>query len=144
MRPGGNSYGVTFNTIAQQHLPRQWTRPAGRGVQELESSRRFQGTYSYGHVVVGNALYNNGGPGVAMHNHVPPPPGIDLSDNAVVGNTIYGNATDIGVGNPSNTGISIYSVAPVNGTVISQNTIGHEQVGIYYNVPSGVLRATTE
>ena len=66
-----------------------------------------------------------------MHNHAAPgvngvsshAPGVNLGDNRITGNQISGNGADNDDPlSPGATGISIFSLAAVTGTVISQNT----------------------
>ena len=59
-----------------------------------------------------------------MHNHASGGPPVNLNDNAIVGNQISGNHADTQDAATSGpTGINLYSVAPVTGTVIAQNVI---------------------
>jgi hypothetical protein len=55
----------------------------------------------------------------------------------IVGNVISGNAADTDdAATPGTTGINIYSVAPVTGTIIALNKISNEQVDIAVNTPA--------
>jgi hypothetical protein len=100
------------------------------------------GSKNYGNVVVNNILTGNGMPGVAMHNHAAPPgaPAVSLDDNMIIGNTISGNSADFDdAATPGTTGINIFSLAPVNGVVISQNVISQQSIGLAVNAPGKVV-----
>ncbi len=102
------------------------------------------GSKAFGNVVINNNLRGNGLPGVTMHNHaapgvngVPaflPPPVFD--DNLIVGNDISANSQDFeDAATTGPTGINIFSVAPMKGTIISQNVIHQEALDVVINVP---------
>ncbi len=87
-------------------------------------------------MVIGNTLMGNGLPGVAMHSHRS---GQQLNDNIIAGNTISGNGFDTGdAGTPGTTGINVFGVSAVTGTVISQNTISNQDVSIVAHTPAAV------
>jgi len=68
---------------------------------------------------------------------------VDLDDNVIVGNTISQNGADVEDTATSGTaGINIHSLAPVNGTVVSQNLISQEAIGLAFTAPSGGVSAT--
>jgi hypothetical protein len=99
------------------------------------------GTKAYGNVVVGNRLRGNGLPGVTMHNHVPngtpgfPPAPAVFDDNMIIGNDISENAQDTDDAATSGpTGINIYSVSPMTGTLILQNVIHQESIDIVVKI----------
>jgi len=102
------------------------------------------GSKTYGNVIVNNTLKGNAQPGVTMHNHaaagingVPAgaPPTV-FDDNVIIGNTISGNAADLAdAATPGPTGINIYSVAPMSGTLIVQNTFSQEIFDVIVKVP---------
>jgi hypothetical protein len=90
---------------------------------------------------VNNLLKDNGLPGVAIHNHAVPPgaPAVDLNDNVIMGNHISGNAADtMDAATPGPTGINIYGVAPITGTLISGNVIEDEAEDIVTKTPAEV------
>lgn len=132
-------FGITNNTVADNlsvHNGYQ-TPGAGAGVGIFAP---FPGTTNAGNVVIHNEIRNNGLPGVTMHNHAwsafAPP--VNLNDNVIVGNHISGNAADTqDAATPGPTGINLYSVAPVWGTVISQNVIDDEAVDVAFKAPAG-------
>ena len=134
------SYGVTNNTIVgnvSNHNGYQ-VPGAGAGVGIFAP---FPGTKAASNTVVGNKLTNNGQPGVSMHNHAwapAPAPSVSLDDNVIVGNYIAGNAADAGdAATPGPTGINLYSVAPVWGTIVSENIIEDESVDVAFKAPKG-------
>lgn len=137
-------YGVMRNTIAHnvsQHngydLP-----GAGAGVGIFAP---FPGTTNAANVVIDNDLLNNGLPGVTMHNHAAAPspaPPVNMNDNVIVGNHFSGNGADTADAATSGpTGINLYSVAPVMGTVISQNVFNGEAIDVAFKAPTGQVSA---
>lgn len=71
-----------------------------------------------------------------MHSHTP---GQNLNDNVIVGNIIYNNAADTDdAATPGTTGINVFGVSPVMGTVIAQNTIKNEHDAVVANTPAPV------
>jgi parallel beta-helix repeat protein len=102
------------------------------------------GMKNYSNVVVNNLIMGNGLPGVAMHNHAAPPgaPPVDLDDNVIIGNTIFQNGADVeDTATSGPAGINIHSLAPVNGTVISQNAITQETIALAFTAPGGEVTA---
>jgi hypothetical protein len=62
-----------------------------------------------------------------------------LDDTVIAGNTISGNGADTAdAATPGTTGISIYSLAPVNGTLIVGNTIEDETEDIAINTQGSI------
>jgi parallel beta-helix repeat protein len=103
------------------------------------------GSKAYGNVVVNNHLRGNGLPGVTMHNHAAPgvngvpaflPPPI-FDDNVIVGNDLSANSQDFfDAATPGPTGINVFSVGKISGTIISQNTITQESLDIVVKAPA--------
>lgn len=136
------AFGVIRNTVSHntsEHNGYQLPG-AGAGVGIFAAG---PGNTATGNVVIDNRLLNNGQAGVAMHNHAfapAPAPPVDLNGNVVVGNYFSGNAAESGDAATSGpTGINVYSVAPITGTVVSQNTIDNEAIGVAFKAPSGEL-----
>jgi hypothetical protein len=132
--------GVYHNTItANQSLRNGLLLPgAGAGVGIFAAG---PGSQTYGNVVVNNEMMGNGLPGVAMHNHasVPGAPPVVFDDNMIVGNTISQNGADTeDTATSGPTGINIASVAPINGTVVSQNIITQESIALAFTAPGQV------
>jgi hypothetical protein len=106
---------------------------AGAGAGIFDS---VPGAQAYGNVVINNQLRGNGLPGVAMHSHTP---GQNLNDNLIVGNRISGNGADTAdAATPGPTGINIFGVSPVTGTVIAGNLIEDEAEDIVTKTPAEV------
>jgi nitrous oxidase accessory protein NosD len=60
----------------------------------------------------------------------------------IIGNRISGNAADTAdAGTSGPTGINVYSVAPITGTVISQNVFEDEAVDVAFKAPAGQVNA---
>jgi parallel beta-helix repeat protein len=128
-------YGVFHNTIGGNDSFSNGLAigGAGAGVGIFDS---IPGTANYGNIVVKNRLHDNGLPGVAMHSHAP---GQNMNDNVIVSNTIHGNGADTDdAATPGTTGINVFGVSPITGTVIAQNTVKDEHDAIVANTPAPV------
>ncbi|HTS50260.1 MAG TPA: right-handed parallel beta-helix repeat-containing protein [Bryobacteraceae bacterium] len=134
--------GVYQNTISDNTVVNNGTKGQGAGVGIFAPG---PGSNASGNVVVNNTITNNGLPGVTMHNHAAPPgaPAVNMNDNIIVGNTISGNGADTDdAATPGTAGINIFSKAPVTGTVISENSISGEHIGVEFNAPSGGVQVS--
>ncbi len=126
-------FGVYHNTISENES-------SGNGVA-IEGAGAGVGIFGflpgagvYGNVVIHNRLIGNGLPGVAMHSHAP---GGNFKDNAIIGNYIAGNGADTeDAFTPGPTGINLYGVSALSGTVISQNIIKDEAIAIAVKTPA--------
>jgi nitrous oxidase accessory protein NosD len=138
------SFGVSNNTIAHNNSSHNGFQVPGAGAG-VGIFAPFPGTTATGNVVIDNDIHNNGLPGVTMHNHAAAPapaPPVNLNDNVITGNRISGNAADTAdAATPGPTGINVYSVAPITGTVISQNVFEDEAVNIAFKAPAGQVNA---
>jgi hypothetical protein len=133
-------YGVYSNVVANNDSTRNGYQIPGAGAG-IGIFAPGPGNKTYANIVVNNQLTNNGLPGVAIHNHAAPPgaPPVDLNDNVIIGNRISGNGADTQVPAPSGpTGINVYGVAPITGTVISGNVIDQESYDVVSNTPAEV------
>jgi parallel beta-helix repeat protein len=124
------AFGVFHNTIAGNTITRNGLATnEGAGVGIFAGP---PGGQNYGNVVIGNIMEGNGLPGVTMHSHSPFQ---NLNDNLIVGNQISNNGPDGDVPTSGPTGIVVFSDAaggapPITGTLISQNSISDEEIGI--------------
>jgi len=136
------SFGVIRNTITRNDSSHNGLDVPGAGAG-VGIFAPFPGTTASGNVVINNDLHDNGLPGVTMHNHAAAPspaPPVNLNDNVIVGNRISGNAADTADAATSGpTGINVYSVAPITGTVISQNVFDEEAIDVAFKAPVGQL-----
>jgi parallel beta-helix repeat protein len=133
---GSTPLGITHNTIANNTSSHNGflVPGAGAGVGIFAA---LPGGIVTGNVVINNQLTNNGLPGVAFHAHAP---GESLNDNMIIGNTISGNGPDTeDAATPGPTGINVFGVSPITGTIISQNVIDSEMIDIVVNTPVEVL-----
>jgi nitrous oxidase accessory protein NosD len=77
-----------------------------------------------------------------MHNHAAPPmlSPVNFNDNVIVGNHFSGNGPD-NPGAPTSgpTGINVFSMAAITGTMISQNTFENEAIDIGFSASTGQL-----
>lgn len=128
-------YGVFNNNIVGNSVARNGQVGAGAGVGIFAAG---PGNLTFGNKVIGNTITDNGLPGVTVHNHalVPGAPGINLNDTLIVGNLISGNAADTeDAATAGPTGINVYGVGAIYGTVIAQNTIVNEALDVVTNNP---------
>ncbi len=145
--PQGVNFGLSHNTISGNFVSHNGYAGQGAGVGIYAAG---PGATDTANVVINNVLTDNGLGGVTMHNHaapgcngIPPQaPGVNLNDNVIVGNQISGNAADFDdPASPGPTGISIVSVGPLTGTVISQNDFTFEVADIVFSAPAGTVEA---
>jgi parallel beta-helix repeat protein len=145
--PPGLNFGIYNNTISKNTVQHNGSIGQGAGVGIFAPG---PGSSAYGNVVIGNSISDNGDGGVTMHNHaaagvggVPSlAPPVNLNNNTIAGNDISGNQADNDdPKSPGFTGISIVSVAPVMGTVISENNFGDEIADIAFSAPAGSIEA---
>jgi hypothetical protein len=140
-QPSPTPFGVFDNTIAENESSSNGlaVEGAGAGVGLFAPG---PGNKVYANVVINNELKDNGLPGVALHNHVVAPmdtPAVNLNDNLIAGNRISGNGADTeDAETPGPTGINVFGVAPITGTIISGNVIDDEAVDIATNTPAQV------
>jgi hypothetical protein len=127
--------GVFRNTIANNESTRNGLQVpgAGAGIGIFDS---VPGAQAYDNVVINNEAKENGLPGVALHSHTPAQ---NLNDNRIIDNRISGNGADTDdAATPGPTGINVFGVSPVTGTVITGNVIDDEAVDIATNTPAQV------
>lgn len=135
--PSHSGAGVFHNTVSGNNS----SYNGGPGVGIFAPG---PGSKAYANVVVGNTLRGNGLPGVTMHNHAAPagaPPPM-FNDNMIIGNDISANSQDFeDAATAGPTGINIYSVGPMTGTIISQNTIHEEAYDVVIKIPAATVPA---
>lgn len=132
-------FGVWYNTISRNISRGNGTQSPGAGVGIFAPG---PGNINTGNVVINNVIEDNGATGVAMHNHAAPPmaPPVNLNDNTIVGNFFSGNGPDNASAPTSGpTGINIFSMAAITGTVISQNTFEDEAIDVGFSAATGQL-----
>jgi parallel beta-helix repeat protein len=130
--PSHSGLGVYQNTISGNEV--SYNGDAGVGI-----FAPGPGSKTYANVVIGNRMRGNGIPGVSMHNHAAPAgaPPVIFSDNMIIGNDISGNgADDADAATSGPTGINVFSLAPMTGTVIAQNIIHDEALDIVIKTPA--------
>jgi nitrous oxidase accessory protein NosD len=131
-------FGIFNNTIAHNDSTHNGYQVPGAGAG-VGLFAPAPGNQVYANVVIDNDLTNNGLPGVALHNHAAPPgtPAVNLNDNVIADNRISGNGADTeDAATPGPTGINIFGVVPITGTIISGNVIYNEQEDIVANAPA--------
>jgi parallel beta-helix repeat protein len=125
--------GVFHNTISGNESVQNGLQGAGAGTGMFASVPDAQ---TYGNVIINNRLIGNDQAGVAMHSHTP---NQTLDNNVIVGNYIAGNHAETGdAATPGPTGINVFGVSPVNGTIIVRNVIEQEAFAIVVNTPAQV------
>lgn len=136
-------YGVMRNTVSANRSWHNGAQQPGAGAG-IGIFAPFPGTTDAANVVIGNDVRGNGLPGITMHNHAysPMAPPVNMNDNVIAGNYLSGNAADGGdAATPGTTGINIYSVAPITGTTVLQNSFENEEYDLVFKAPSGQVNA---
>ncbi|HTJ29115.1 MAG TPA: right-handed parallel beta-helix repeat-containing protein [Acidobacteriaceae bacterium] len=132
------NYGIWHNIISSNQSYHNGTVIPGSGAG-VGIFAPGPGATNMANIVIGNDLHDNGHPGVAMHNHasIPGAPPVVFNDNKIIGNHIYNNGSDTADGATSGpTGINIYSAGSISGTVVAQNTVDNESIGIAFKAPA--------
>jgi parallel beta-helix repeat protein len=134
-------FGIYSNTISNNVV-------SGNGVNGVGAGIGLFGFLPGGRVsdnlVTGNIITNNGLPGIAVHAHSP---GLNIGNNHFIGNYIARNGQDTDdAATPGTTGINVYSLFPIYGTVAEQNVIKSEDVDLVFHIaipagPSASLEA---
>ncbi len=137
-------YGVFHNTVARNVSSHNGYQLPGGGAG-IGIFAAGPGNRASGNVVIDNDIIDNGNAGVAMHNHgssPSPAPPVNFNNNMIVGNRFSGNGPDTGdAATAGPVGINLSSVAPVYGTVISQNTFDKETIDVAIKAPGGLVSA---
>ena len=125
-----DSYGVYSNFIVANQSTQNGLKGEGAGVGLFAPS---PGTKTYSNLVVNNTLTGNNLPGIAVHGHAP---NQVLDGHVFIGNTISGNGPDTDdAATPGTAGIMFFSVSPVVGTVIAQNTFSNQDIAVTWSAP---------
>ena len=136
--PSHSGAGVFHNTVSGNFVAEN----GGAGVGIFAPG---PGTQTYANVIINNSLTGNGQPGVTVHNHAAPgvngvpsaAPPVVFSDNVIAGNRIWRNKQDTQDAATSGpTGINLFSLVPMPGTIIADNVIFQEALDIALNVPA--------
>lgn len=135
--------GVYRNTISNNESSNNGLQLPGEGAG-VGLFAAGPGDATYANHIIHNRLTGNGLTGVAIHNHAAPgfgtvpaqAPPVNLNDNVIAGNYIAGNHADTGDSATAGpTGINVFGVGPITGTVISGNVIKDEYIDIAVNTP---------
>lgn len=127
--------GVVHNTIANNSSVHNGYNPPGSG-SGIGIFGATTGSTVSGNVVINNQLMNNGLPGIAFHSHAS---GQFLNDNMIAGNQFAGNGADgEDAATPGPTGINVFGVSPITGTIIAENAFQAEAYQVVVNTPAQV------
>jgi hypothetical protein len=140
----GPSLGIFRNTIANNESSfngllfptSQSGAGAGVGIFGNFPVRKGVGARASDNLVMNNRIIGNNIPGVSFHSHGP---NDNLKNNVIVGNYIAGNGRDFfDAQTPGPTGINVFGVSPLAGTVIRHNVIRDEAVDLAVKTPAPV------
>jgi parallel beta-helix repeat protein len=134
------AFGMYHNTVSNNDVARNGLGYAGAGAG-VGLYAPGPGNVTVYNTVINNRLYNNGLPGVALHNHAyltfpNHPPNPVLNNNAILDNWISNNGADPALPTTSTTGISVLGTTPITGLVIAGNVILDEDIYIALNSAS--------
>jgi len=123
-------FGVYQNDVIGNVSSQNGLKGEGAGVGIFASGPKGK---SYANRVINNTLTGNDLPGVTIHGHTPDQ---NLDNNVVIGNTISGNGPDTDeAATPGTAGIAFTTVGPIRGTVITENTITGQDIGVVWHAP---------
>jgi nitrous oxidase accessory protein NosD len=126
-------FGVYHNHVIGNVASQNGLKGEGAGVGIFAAGPKGK---AHGNRVLNNTLTGNGLPGVTLHGHTPDQ---NLDNNVVMGNTISGNGPDTDeAATPGTAGIAFTSVAPIHGTVVAENTISGQDIGVVWHAPGAV------
>jgi parallel beta-helix repeat protein len=127
-------FGIYGNTVSNNVVSGNGIKGEGAGVGLFGF---IPGGRVSDNIVIGNVITDNGLPGIAVHAHSP---GLDFSNNRFIGNYIARNGEDTeDAATPGPTGINVFSLFPIYGTIAEQNVIKSEAVDVVFHidVPAG-------
>lgn len=138
---GSMHHGNYHITVSENDVENNGVMVGGAGVG-MFSDGNGQGRASQ-NVIIHNRLIGNGLGGVALHSHVGPNFGLpadNMDGNQIIGNYIAKNLADLDdTATGGTVGININSGGggtPVQGTIISGNTITDEDIDVAVNTPA--------
>jgi len=140
------SLGPTDPLLGVYHITVENNTSARNGLQTGEGAgvgvfSGPPGAQNWGDVIIGNRIFGNALPGVALHSHTVFQ---KLTDHLIANNTIYGNGPDSDPGTTVPTGIVVFSDAsggapPINGVRIVGNTIFGEGIDVAARTSGGEI-----
>jgi parallel beta-helix repeat protein len=135
----GDNFGVSGNSVSFNESYNNGTiKPnSGAGVGIFAPDL---GSFATANSVSYNSLHDNGGPGVAVHNHVyadsrMTPHHVSLDSNSVVGNHIYNNGKDNAGITSGSTGVNLASFVSIANFTVNQNEFGDQDIDIGFYAP---------
>jgi len=132
-----DAFGVYNNTVLHNESANNGFGGPVAGGGGVALFANGVGTRAYANAVAGNRLISNAMPGVVLHNSVTgTADDPDLNRNTIVGNYIAGNGADPSLPNPVPTGISLLGTTPIVDTMIANNVIAGEQIGVAFSSAS--------
>jgi parallel beta-helix repeat protein len=136
-------FGIYSNTIAMNDASGNGLNGVGAGIGMFGF---LPGARVSDNQIIDNNVTGNGIPGISMHAHAPFG---NFNNNVITGNYISGNGADgEDAATPGPTGINIFGISTITGTVISQNVIKNEAYDVVIHIspipPSALTTAVNQ